>query len=174
MANIAKEIKLTKDGIQLYPQTITQAIADMRSGMRLSDLLSEMSSEIKGLTLVKDTNYRYHLEDKDGNQIGDSIEVPKSSAFSDVSYNPETGNLIFVFESGESQNVDISSLVSEIEVDNETIEFSEGTLSIKEGVFLKKEETLDLLMKMNETLESINLRLSDQETAQGFDEWVEI
>lgn len=44
---MAKVVKLSKDGEQIYPQTITNAIADVNSKMVLSDLLQVYDQRIQ-------------------------------------------------------------------------------------------------------------------------------
>ena len=42
---MAKIINLTLEGVQVYPQTITDAIADIDSKKKLSTILKELKSE---------------------------------------------------------------------------------------------------------------------------------
>ena len=46
---MAKIVKLTKDGVQIYPQSITDAIADVRTRMVLSDWMEMIESGITNL-----------------------------------------------------------------------------------------------------------------------------
>ena len=76
---MAKIINLTLEGVQVYPQTITDAIADIDSKKKLSTILKELKSEqAKRYNLVRDekNSLVYHLIDGDGGNA-DNVEIDK-------------------------------------------------------------------------------------------------
>lgn len=112
---MAKIINLTLEGVQVYPQTITDAIADIDSKKKLSTILKELKSEqAKKYSLVRDDEnaLTYHLVDGDGVACG-TINIPKDTFLNSVSLT-EDNELEFIFntESGkESVKCDISKFI---------------------------------------------------------------
>jgi hypothetical protein len=46
---MAKIVKLTKDNVQVYPQTITEAVADIETSMTLADWMKQTTTTIDNL-----------------------------------------------------------------------------------------------------------------------------
>ena len=83
---MAKIINLTLEGVQVYPQTITDAIADIDSKKKLSTILKELKSEqAKKYSLVRDEEdaLTYHLIDGDGGNCG-TISIPQDTFLDSV------------------------------------------------------------------------------------------
>lgn len=142
---MAKIINLTLEGVQVYPQTITDAIADIDSKKKLSTILKELKSEqSKKYNLVRDTAdvLTYHLIDGDGGNCG-TINIPQDTFLDSVSVT-EDNELEFIFntESGkESVKCDISKFIDTYEAGN-GISLSNKKFSVKvvENKFVKVTE----------------------------------
>ena len=83
---MAKIINLTLEGVQVYPQTITDAIADIDSKKKLSTILKELKSEqAKKYKLLRDAAkpLTYHLFDGDGVDCG-TIDIPQDTFLDSV------------------------------------------------------------------------------------------
>ena len=111
---MAKIINLTLEGVQVYPQTITDAIADIDSKKKLSTILKELKSEqAKKYNLVRDGKdaLTYHLVDGDGGNCG-TISIPQDTFLDSVTL--ENDALKFTFNTAsnkESVTVDISKFI---------------------------------------------------------------
>ena len=142
---MAKIINLTLEGVQVYPQTITDAIADIDSKKKLSTILKELKSEqAKRYNLVRDGEdaLTYHLIDGDGGDCG-TINIPQDTFLNSVSVT-EDNELEFIFntESGkESVKCDISKFIDTYEAGN-GISLSNKKFSVKvvENKFVKVTE----------------------------------
>ena len=146
---MAKIVKLTQDGKQVYPQSITEAIADIALGKKLSTILSEfvaqfatLDGKIGGINVVKDSALKYHIEDSEGNQIGAAIEIAQDTFLDDVSlvedYNEDGPALHFTFNAASGKQeiyVPVKKLVDVYNGDNTTIVKDGSTFSVKDGVF---------------------------------------
>ena len=119
---MAKIINLTLEGVQVYPQTITDAIADIDSKKKLSTILKELKSEqAKKYNLVRDTEdaLTYHLVDGDGGNCG-TISIPQDTFLDSVRVT-ENNELEFTFNTAsnkESVTVDISKYIDTYEAGN--------------------------------------------------------
>ena len=139
---MAKIINLTLEGVQVYPQTITDAIADIDSKKKLSTILKELKSEqAKRYNLVRDeeNSLVYHLIDGNGGNCG-TINIPQDTFLNSVSVT-EDNELEFIFntESGkESVKCDISKFIDTYEAGN-GISLSNKKFSVKvvENKFVK-------------------------------------
>ena len=139
---MAKIINLTLEGVQVYPQTITDAIADIDSKKKLSTILKELKSEqAKKYTLVRDGDsaLTYHLIDGDGGNCG-TINIPQDTFLNSVSVTKDN-ELEFIFntESGkESVKCDISKFIDTYEA-GDGISLSNKKFSVKvvENKFVK-------------------------------------
>ena len=139
---MAKIINLTLEGVQVYPQTITDAIADIDSKKKLSTILKELKSEqAKKYTLVRDGEnaLTYHLIDGNGGKCG-TINIPQDTFLNSVSVT-EDNELEFIFntESGkESVKCDISKFIDTYEAGN-GISLNNKIFSVKvvENKFVK-------------------------------------
>ena len=142
---MAKIINLTLEGVQVYPQTITDAIADIDSKKKLSTILKELKSEqAKRYSLVRDAAKPliYHLVDGDGVDCG-TINIPQDTFLNSVSVTDDN-ELEFIFntESGkESVKCDISKFIDTYEAGN-GISLSNKKFSVKvvENKFVKVTE----------------------------------
>lgn len=116
---MAKIINLTLEGVQVYPQTITDAIADIDSKKKLSTILKELKSEqAKKYSLVADEEkaLTYHLVDGDGVSCG-TINIPQDTFLDSVSVT-ENDELEFVFNTAsgkETIKCDISKYIDTYE-----------------------------------------------------------
>ena len=112
---MAKIINLTLEGVQVYPQTITDAIADIDSKKKLSTILKELKSEqAKKYSLVQDAAkpLTYHLFDGDDVDCG-TIDIPQDTFLDSVRVT-ENNELEFTFNTAsnkESVTVDISKFI---------------------------------------------------------------
>ena len=139
---MAKIINLTLEGVQVYPQTITDAIADIDSKKKLSTILKELKSEqAKKYSLVadKENALTYHLVDGDGVSCG-TINIPQDTFLNSVSVTKDN-ELEFIFntESGkESVKCDISKFIDTYEA-GDGISLSNKKFSVKvvENKFVK-------------------------------------
>ena len=119
---MAKIINLTLEGVQVYPQTITDAIADIDSKKKLSTILKELKSEqAKRYSLVADEEdaLTYHLIDGDGGDCG-TINIPQDTFLDSVRVT-ENNELEFTFNTAsnkESVTVDISKYIDTYEAGN--------------------------------------------------------
>ena len=118
---MAKIINLTLEGVQVYPQTITDAIADIDSKKKLSTILKELKSEqAKKYNLVHDeeNSLVYHLIDGDGGNCG-TISIPQDTFLDSVTLENDALKFIFNTKSGkESVTVDISKYIDTYEAGN--------------------------------------------------------
>ena len=118
---MAKIINLTLEGVQVYPQTITDAIADIDSKKKLSTILKELKSEqAKKYNLVRDeeNSLVYHLIDGDGSNCG-TISIPQDTFLDSVTLENDALKFIFNTKSGkESVTVDISKYIDTYEAGN--------------------------------------------------------
>lgn len=141
---MAKIINLTLEGVQVYPQTITDAIADIDSKKKLSTILKELKSEqAKKYNLVRDeeNSLVYHLIDGDGGNCG-TISIPQDTFLDSVTLENDALKFIFNTASGkESVTVDISKYVDIYEAGN-GISLSNKKFSVKvvENKFVKVTE----------------------------------
>ena len=53
---MAKQVQLKQNGVEIYPQTITQAIADVTKGKLLSNIITELETEALGWTIEPTTS----------------------------------------------------------------------------------------------------------------------
>lgn len=146
---MAKIVKLTQSGKQVYPQSITEAIADIAMGKKLSTILSEFAAQftaldgkIGGINVVKDSALKYHVEDSEGNQIGAAIEIAQDTFLDDVNlvedYNEDGPALHFTFNAASGKQeiyVPVKKLVDVYNGDDTTIVKNGSTFSVKDGVF---------------------------------------
>ena len=138
---MAKIINLTLEGVQVYPQTITDAIADIDSKKKLSTILKELKSEqAKKYKLVRDAAkpLTYHLFDGDGVDCG-SIDIPQDTFLDSVTLENDALKFIFNTKSGkESVTVDISKYIDTYEAGN-GISLNNKIFSVKvvENKFVK-------------------------------------
>ena len=138
---MAKIINLTLEGVQVYPQTITDAIADIDSKKKLSTILKELKSEqAKKYNLVRDeeNSLVYHLIDGDGGNCG-TISIPQDTFLDSVTLENDALKFIFNTASGkESVTVDISKYVDIYEAGN-GISLNNKIFSVKvvENKFVK-------------------------------------
>ena len=118
---MAKIINLTLEGVQVYPQTITDAIADIDSKKKLSTILKELKSEqAKKYNLVHDeeNSLVYHLIDGNGGNCG-TISIPQDTFLDSVTLENDALKFIFNTKSGkESVTVDISKYIDTYEAGN--------------------------------------------------------
>lgn len=118
---MAKIINLTLEGVQVYPQTITDAIADIDSKKKLSTILKELKSEqAKKYNLVRDeeNSLVYHLIDGNGGNCG-TINIPQDTFLDSVTLENNALKFIFNTESGkQSVTVDISKYIDTYEAGN--------------------------------------------------------
>ena len=130
---MAKIINLTLEGVQVYPQTITDAIADIDSKKKLSTILKELKSEqAKKYNLVRDTEdaLTYHLIDGDGGNCG-TISIPQDTFLDSVTIENDALKFTFNTASGkESVTVDISKYIDTYEAGN-GISLSNKIFSVK-------------------------------------------
>ena len=139
---MAKIINLTLEGVQVYPQTITDAIADIDSKKKLSTILKELKSEqAKKYTLVRDGEnaLTYHLVDGDGGNCG-TINIPQDTFLDSVRVT-ENNELEFTFNTAskkETVTVDISKFIDTYEA-GDGISLSNKKFSVKvvENKFVK-------------------------------------
>ena len=139
---MAKIINLTLEGVQVYPQTITDAIADIDSKKKLSTILKELKSEqAKKYSLVRDAAkpLTYHLFDGDGVDCG-TIDIPQDTFLDSVRVT-ENNELEFIFntDSGkESVKCDISKFIDTYKA-GDGISLSNKIFSVKvvENKFVK-------------------------------------
>ena len=139
---MAKIINLTLEGVQVYPQTITDAIADIDSKKKLSTILKELKSEqAKKYRLVRDAAkpLTYHLFDGDGVDCG-TIDIPQDTFLDSVRVT-ENNELEFIFntDSGkESVKCDISKFIDTYKA-GDGISLSNKIFSVKvvENKFVK-------------------------------------
>lgn len=142
---MAKIINLTLEGVQVYPQTITDAIADIDSKKKLSTILKELKSEqAKKYSLFRDTEnaLTYHLVDGDGVDCG-TINIPQDTFLDSVRVT-KNNELEFTFNTAsnkESVTVDISKFIDTYEAGN-GISLSNKKFSVKvvENKFVKVTE----------------------------------
>ena len=151
---MAKIVKLVNQASQIvYPATITSAIVDFQgSGSQqtmtsLSTVLRGLETKIGGISLVRDNDLQYHLEDSEGNQLGDSINIAQETFLDRVelitNYNDggegTTYAIHFIFNTGSNKTdiyIPLRNLVDVYSADGTTIEKSEGNVfSVKSGVF---------------------------------------
>ena len=143
---MAKIINLTLEGVQVYPQTITDAIADIDSKKKLSTILKELKSEqAKKYSLVADEEkaLTYHLVDGDGVSCG-TINIPQDTFLDSVSVT-ENDELEFVFNTAsgkETIKCDISKYIDTYEAGNGISLSSNKKFSVKvvENKFVKVTE----------------------------------
>lgn len=138
---MAKIINLTLEGVQVYPQTITDAIADIDSKKKLSTILKELKSEqAKKYNLVRDEEdaLTYHLFDGDGVDCG-TINIPQDTFLDSVTLENDALKFIFNTASGkESVTVDVSKYINIYEA-GDGISLSNKKFSVKvvENKFVK-------------------------------------
>ena len=141
---MAKIINLTLEGVQVYPQTITDAIADIDSKKKLSTILKELKSEqAKKYNLVHDeeNSLVYHLIDGDGGNCG-TISIPQDTFLDSVTLENDALKFIFNTASGkESVTVDVSKYINIYEA-GDGISLSNKKFSVKvvENKFVKVTE----------------------------------
>ena len=140
---MAKIINLTLEGVQVYPQTITDAIADIDSKKKLSTILKELKSEqAKKYSLVRDEvkALTYQLVDGDGVSCG-TINIPQDTFLNSVSVT-EDNELEFIFNTAsgkESVKCDISKFIDTYEAGDGISLSSNKKFSVKvvENKFVK-------------------------------------
>lgn len=141
---MAKIINLTLEGVQVYPQTITDAIADIDSKKKLSTILKELKSEqAKKYSLVRDEEdaLTYHLFDGDGVDCG-TINIPQDTFLDSVTLENDALKFIFNTASGkESVTVDVSKYINIYEAgDGISLTNKKFSVKVVENKFVKVTE----------------------------------
>ena len=151
---MAKIVKLVNSASQIvYPATITSAIIDFKGSgnsqtmTSLDNVLRGLEAKIGGVTLVRENDLKYHLEDSDGNQLGDTINIAQETFLDRVELvtNYDDGGtgttyaIHFIFNTASSKTdiyIPLRSLVDVYSADGTTIEKSStNVFSVKTGVF---------------------------------------
>lgn len=121
-----------------YPITITKAVLDLASQESLDVILDSLQN--KKATIIKDSNYQYHLE-VDGQQSGSIIDIDNSWLES-VSYNHDTKKFRFIFTTRQGKvsiYVRIDDYLNQYYADEQTITLDGDKFRVIPGVFASAE-----------------------------------
>lgn len=119
-------VNYSNDDPNLYIRKQDDTIASVSDMVKIPEYTLVSGSPASGMSA------EYHLE-KDGQQVGPSINIPKDQFLKSATYNNETKQLVFVFETSTGETtttIDVTDFAS-IYTEGNGISISDNTISLK-------------------------------------------